>query len=56
MLVDDLDDVVGKAYCAWPDRLYVVDAQGKLAHVSRPGPGGFKVQEIPPVLEKLAGK
>jgi hypothetical protein len=54
--VDTLDDKVEKAYCGWPDRLYVVDAAGKLAYVGGPGPGGFKVRELPDVLDKLLAK
>ena len=56
VLVDTIDDAVGKAYWGWPDRLYVIDAEGKLAYVGGPGPGGFKPQEVPPVLKKLLGK
>jgi len=56
VLVDTLDDIAGKAYAGWPDRLYVVDAAGKIAYVGDPGPRGFKPAEIPPVLKKLAEK
>ena len=54
--VDTIDDQVEKAYCGWPDRLYVVDAAGKLAYVGGPGPGGFQVRQVPPVLDKLLAK
>ncbi len=54
--VDTLDDRVGKAYAGFPDRIYVVDAAGKLAYVGAPGPGGFKVQEVPGVLDRLLAK
>ena len=50
VLVDSIDDAVGKAYSGWPDRLYVIDAAGKIAYVGGPGPGGFKPAEVPPVL------
>lgn len=56
VLVDTIDDQVRNAYAAWPDRLYVVDAGGKLAYVGPPGPRGFKPEEVPPVLRKLLGK
>jgi hypothetical protein len=55
ILVDTLDDQVEKAYAGWPDRLYVIDAQGKIAYKGGPGPRGFQVSEIPPVLDKLLG-
>ena len=56
VLVDTLDDTVGKAYSGWPDRLYVIDAKGKLAYVGGPGPRGFQPNEIPPVLNRLLGR
>lgn len=40
-LVDGIDNAVNKAYAAWPDRLYIVDKDGKIAIAARPGPGGF---------------
>lgn len=40
-LVDDLDDAVGEAYEAWPDRLYLIDAAGRVAFRGGPGPFGF---------------
>ena len=54
--VDTLDDQVEKVYAGWPDRLYVVDAGGKLAYVGGPGPGGFRVNELAPVLDRLLKK
>ena len=56
VLVDTLDDTAGKAYSGWPDRLYVIDAKGKLAYVGPPGPRGFQPKEIPPVLNELLGR
>ncbi len=55
VLVDALDDQVGKAYAAWPDRLYVIDATGKVALKAARGPFGFRpaVQAAPGVLDKL---
>ena len=40
-LVDQMDDAVNKAYSAWPDRLYLVDTDGKIAVMGGTGPGGF---------------
>ena len=37
-LVDDIDNNVNKAYSAWPDRLYIVDKDGKIAVESRSRP------------------
>jgi len=41
-LVDDLDDAAAEAYAAWPDRIFVVDEQGKIAVRAERGPWGFK--------------
>ncbi len=55
VLVDTIDDQVDKVYAGWPDRLYIIDAAGKIAHKGAPGPGGFgpAVKAAPEVLDKL---
>jgi hypothetical protein len=55
ILVDTIDNKVEKAYSGMPDRIYVIDAQGKIAYKGGPGPRGFRVSEVPPVLDKLLG-
>jgi hypothetical protein len=45
-LIDSDDNVVNRAYAAWPDRLYVVDRDGKIAYKSGPGPQGFRPNEV----------
>ena len=40
-LVDGMDDAANKAYGAWPDRIYIVDREGKIAVAGGQGPGGF---------------
>ena len=58
VLVDTMDDAVGKAYAAWPDRLYVIDADGKVALKGGIGPQGFSpaVKAAPGVLDRLLAK
>ena len=56
LLVDPIADPFEKAFAARPDRIYVLDAAGKVAYKGQPGPGGFKVNEVPPVLENLIHK
>lgn len=41
-IVDSMDDKVNKAYSAGPDRIYVVDKDGKIAVQADRGPWGFK--------------
>ena len=40
-LIDGVDDKVGRAYGAWPDRLYLIGKDGKVAFAGAQGPGGF---------------
>jgi hypothetical protein len=40
-LVDGMDDAVNRSYGAWPDRIYVVDKDGKIAVMGAQGPAGF---------------
>ncbi|MBL8840042.1 MAG: hypothetical protein JNL90_00755 [Planctomycetes bacterium] len=40
-LIDTLDDQADRAYEAWPDRLVLIDPDGKVAWRSGPGPFGF---------------
>ncbi len=41
MAIDDMTDQVDQAYRAMPDKLLVVDAQGKITYCSEQGPMGF---------------
>lgn len=40
-LIDDIDDVVGTAYAALPERLWLIDAAGMVAYRGGPGPWEF---------------
>ncbi|MEO6245907.1 MAG: deiodinase-like protein [Opitutaceae bacterium] len=40
-LVDGMDNATNQAYAAWPDRIYVIDAAGKVAVMGATGPAGF---------------
>ncbi|MBX3120013.1 MAG: hypothetical protein KF784_13185 [Fimbriimonadaceae bacterium] len=51
--IDGMDDAANKAFAAWPDRIYVIDLDGKVAYKSGPGPAGFKPDEMLPTLETL---
>ncbi len=46
LLVDDLNDRVGHAYSGMPDRLYVIDREGRVAYKGGRGPFGFKPGEM----------
>jgi alkylhydroperoxidase family enzyme len=53
LLVDMLDDRVGHAYSGMPDRLYVIDREGKVAYQGGRGPFGFKAGEMEQALIML---
>ncbi len=50
MVVDELDDRVGHSYSAMPDRLYLIDRQGRVVYKSGRGPRGFKPSEMEQAL------
>jgi hypothetical protein len=53
VLVDSLDDIVGHAYSGMPDRLYVIDKEGRVAYKGGRGPFGFRPQEMAQALAML---
>ena len=59
-LVDGVNDTVNKGYAAWPDRLYLVGKDGKIAYAGGRGPFGFKPDELVDAIEdelaKISGK
>ena len=55
-VVDKMDNKVNESYAGWPDRIYIVDKDGKIAYKGAPGPRGFKVQEMADKLTKLVGE
>jgi type I thyroxine 5'-deiodinase len=55
-VVDGIDNKVGDTYGGWPDRLYIIDKDGKIAYKGAQGPGGFKVPEMVGKLEALTKK
>jgi len=52
-VLDGFDNMVEKAYTGWPDRLYLIDREGRVAYKSRPGPFGFKPDELKAALERI---
>jgi hypothetical protein len=50
MLIDRIDDKVGRMYSGMPDRLYIVNTEGKVIYKSARGPFGFKVGEMEQAL------
>jgi type I thyroxine 5'-deiodinase len=51
-LVDGVDNTVESAYTGWPDRLYAIDRDGRVAYKSAPGPFGFSPEGLEEALRK----
>lgn len=62
LLVDTIDDQVNRAYSGFPDRLYLIDRDGKVVYKGGRGPFGYKPRELEQSLlmllldEKLSNK
>ncbi len=54
-LVDDMNDTANKAYAAWPDRLYLVGRDGRIAYHGGRGPFGFLPDELEEAILKEMG-
>ena len=52
-VIDTFDTVTERAYTGWPDRLYVIDQDGRVSYKSRPGPFGFHPQGVAEALQRL---
>ena len=53
VLVDSMDDAVSEAFAAWPERIYVVDGESRLAYVGGPGPFEFDPDAAYAALDEL---
>jgi len=52
-VLDQFDNTTERAYTGWPDRIYLIDGKGLVAYKSKPGPFGFKPQELSKALARL---
>jgi iodothyronine deiodinase-like protein len=53
-VVDNFDNATETAYTGWPDRLYLIDRDGRIAYKSKPGPFGFHPSELEAALKRVA--
>ena len=51
-LLDEFGNSTESAYTGWPDRLYLINAAGRIAYKSQPGPFGFKSDELKAAIER----
>jgi hypothetical protein len=52
MVVDGVDNAVTSAYGGWPDRLYLVGRDGRIAFQGGEGPFGFKPVELERAIKR----
>jgi iodothyronine deiodinase-like protein len=53
LLVDGIRNKVEQAYSGFPDRLYLIDTEGRVAYKGGRGPFGFKPEEMEQALALL---
>ena len=54
-LLDSVENRVEQAYTGWPDRLYLIGADGRIRYKSEPGPFGFSPDKLAAALATAAG-
>ena len=52
-VIDGFDNSTERAYTAWPDRMYLIDRDGKVVFKSPPGPFGFKTKALEEAIDRL---
>jgi hypothetical protein len=52
-VIDEFGNSTEQAYTGWPDRLYLIDGDGRVAYKSQPGPFGFKSDELRSAIVNL---
>jgi len=54
VLVDLMTNEASNEYCAWPERLFVVNTRSKKLHfIGGPGPFWYSLEDLNGVLEKI---
>ncbi len=52
LLVDDIDNHVDWLFGGWPERMYVIETDGRIAYKGKTGPFGFHPEEVEAWLEQ----
>ena len=55
-VLDDFSNTTERAYTGWPDRIYLIDQENRVAFKTKPGPFGFKPDLLQSELAKLTNK
>ena len=52
-VLDEFGNSTERAYTGWPDRLYLIDTNGRVVFKSPPGPFGFKPDNLRAAIARL---
>jgi hypothetical protein len=52
-VLDEFGNSTERAYTGWPDRLYLIDSNGRVVYKSKPGPFGFKPDDLGKALAEV---
>lgn len=55
VLIDGIDNAVASAYGGWPDRLYLIGRDGRIAFQGGQGPFGFKPPDLAAAIRAEVG-
>ena len=55
-VIDGVDNAVASVYGGWPDRLYLIRSDGRIAFRGGEGPFGFKPEELERAIERELGQ
>jgi type I thyroxine 5'-deiodinase len=53
-ILDGIENKTERAYTGWPDRLYLIGTDGRVAFKTAPGPYGFSTSGLQQALERVA--
>jgi len=53
-VLDEFGNSTERDYTGWPDRIYLIDGQGKIVLKTKPGPFGFDAKLLATALAKVA--
>jgi hypothetical protein len=51
-VVDNFDNATERQYSAWPDRIYLIDRDGRIVYKTAAGPFGFHVERLAEILAR----
>jgi len=46
LAVDPMDNRANALYAGWPERFYIVDERGTIVYKGKPGPFGYRPEEV----------